>query len=177
MVVGRWWVQRSAALTYAWHALLLRLPFIGPVMKTADTTRFASTLALLTGAGVPMLGALEAAARTMTRAPLREAALQAATRVAEGATLASALGSSSAAQRFAPVLIRLIANGEATGKLDTTLAAAARQQEQTLNTRIGIALALFEPALIVVMGAIVLLIVLAVMLPIIEMNQLVRPRL
>ena len=154
-----------------WHALLLRLPGLGPLIRGVDTSRFASTLAILVGGGVPLLAALASGARVMGNAVMREAVERAIERVREGTSLARALGET---RVFPPLLVHLVASGEASGKLEQMLGRAARLEIQALERRLAVFLTLLEPAMILVMGGVVLLIVLAILLPIIEINQLVR---
>jgi len=154
-----------------WHALLLRLPWLGPLVRGVDTSRFASTLAILVGGGVPLLAALASGARVMGNAVMREAVERAIERVREGVTLARALDETRA---FPPLLVHLVASGEMSGKLEQMLQRAARLETQALDRRLAVFLTLLEPVMILVMGAVVLLIVLAILLPIIEINQLVR---
>jgi len=136
-----------------------------------DTARLASSLAILTGGGVPLLHALAAGARVVKNLALREAVEQAQQRVREGTSLHRAL----AASRLFPVIfVHLVASGEASGRLAHMLAQAGRQQEVENDARIRLLTGVLEPALILAMGALVLLIVVAILLPIIEMNQLVR---
>jgi general secretion pathway protein F len=162
---------RRAAARRRWHALLLRLPGLGPLIRGVNTSRFASTLAILVGGGVPLLTALASGARVMTNLVLREAVERAIERVREGATLARALGETRA---FPPLLVHLVASGEVSGKLEQMLERAARLETLALERRLAVFLTLLEPVMILVMGGIVLLIVLAILLPIIEINQLVR---
>jgi general secretion pathway protein F len=174
-LIGGWAAARVAlrrdAARRRWHALLLRLPWLGPLIRGINISRFASTLAILVGGGVPLLTALASGARVMTNRVLREAVEQAIERVREGASLARALGETRA---FPPLLVHLVASGEASGKLEQMLERAARLETQALERRLAVFLTLLEPAMILVMGGIVLLIVLAILLPIIEINQLVR---
>ena len=154
-----------------WHALLLRLPVAGRVFSGLDTARFASTLSILTGSGAPLLRALDTAAGVVWARPMRRAAGAVAAHVREGVSLARALAS----QRvFPPLLVHLVANGEQSGQLPAMLDRAAREQEQDVERRLTWLAALVQPLLIVFMGAIVLVLVLAVMLPIVSMNQLIR---
>jgi general secretion pathway protein F len=162
---------RRAAARRRWHALLLRMPWLGPLIRGVNTSRFASTLAILVGGGVPLLTALASGARVMTNTVLSEAIERAIERVREGASLARALGET---RSFPPLLVHLVASGEASGKLEQMLERAARLETQALERRLAVFLTLLEPAMILVMGGIVLLIVLAILLPIIEINQLVR---
>ena len=163
--------DRRPAFRLRWHAALLRTPIAGRLVAAIDTARFASTLAILTGSGAPLLRALDAARNVVWALPLRRAADAAAGLVREGVTLARAL----AAQKvFPPVLIHLVGNGEASGQLAPMLERAATLLEQESERRLTWFAALVQPALIVAMGAIVLVLVLAIMLPIVSMNQLIR---
>jgi general secretion pathway protein F len=154
-----------------WHALLLRMPLVGPVLRGLDTARFASTLAILTSSGAPLLRGIETAGSVIWALPFRRAAAGVARRVREGVTLARALASE---RVFPPLLVHLVANGEQSGQLPAMLERAAREQESEVERRLAWLAALVQPALIIVMGAIVLILVLAVMLPIVSMNQLIR---
>ena len=153
------------------HAWWLRVPCAGRLIASLDTARFASTLAILVGSGTPLLRALDAAADVMRMLPLSRAARAAAILVREGVSLSRALKE----QRvFPPVLVHLIANGEQSGTLAPMLERAAAELERDAERRLAWLAALIQPTLIVAMGAIVLVLVLAVMLPIVTMNQLVR---
>jgi general secretion pathway protein F len=154
-----------------WQAMLLRLPVLGPLLQGIDTARLASTLAILVGGGVPLLQALAAGAKVLILLPLRRAVEEAVRLVREGSSLHRALGSR---KLFPAIFIHLISSGEASGRLAHMLSQAAKQQEIESETRIRLLTGILEPAVIVVMGIVVLLIVLAILLPIIEMNQLVH---
>ncbi len=170
-IVGFAVANRRLAFRAWWHATVLRLPVAGRLVTAVDTARFASTLSILTGSGAPLLRALDAAREVVWALPLRGAADAAAALVREGVSLARALKE----QRvFPPVLIHLVANGEASGQLPAMLARAAAELEREAERRLTWFAALIQPALIVAMGAIVLVLVLAVMLPIVSMNQLIR---
>jgi general secretion pathway protein F len=163
--------NRRAAFREAWHARLLRLPVAGRLVTAIDTARFASTLAILVGSGTPLLRSLDAARDVVWALPLSRAADAAAALVREGVSVARALKE----QRvFPPVLVHLVANGEASGQLAPMLERAAAELEREAERRLTWFAALLQPALIVAMGAIVLVLVLAVMLPIVSMNQLIR---
>jgi general secretion pathway protein F len=163
--------NRRPAFRLAWHARLLRVPVIGRLVRAIDTARFASTLAILTASGAPLLRSLDAACSVMWALPLRQAGATATALVREGVSLARALKE----QRvFPPVLIHLVANGEASGQLAPMLGRAAEELERESERRLAWFAALLQPALIVAMGAVVLALVLAVMLPIVSMNQLIR---
>jgi general secretion pathway protein F len=131
----------------------------------------ASTLAILCGSGVALLQALDAGRKVLSLMPLQEAVAGATEQVREGQSLARALG---AARQFPPLLLHMIANGEATGRLGEMLDRAARLQQQDVENRITALTSLLEPALLLLMGGLVLLIVLAVMQPIIELNTLMN---
>ena len=150
---------------------LLGVPLFGRILRGVDTARFASTLAILTGAGVPLLRALDAARATLSNMVLANAVNEVIEAVREGQPLAAALGRSKV---FPPVLVHLAASGEATGKLDTMLERAATNLSREAERRAFALSTLLEPLLILAMGAVVLGIVLAVLMPIIEINQLVR---
>jgi general secretion pathway protein F len=169
------WLARRAlkkpAVRRRWDAFLLRLPVAGRMVRSRNAARLASTLSILGGSGVPVLAALSAAAGVVVNMPMREALERAARAVQEGASLSRALGAS---RLFPPVMVHLIASGEASGRLPDTLATAARQQQNEVTLRVTAFAALAEPALILVMGMVVLVIVLAVLLPIFELNQLVH---
>ncbi len=154
-----------------WHGFLLRLPVLGPLGQAADTARLASTLAILVGSGVPLLQALTAGARVTRFLPLRRAVEDAAQRVREGSSLHRALGSRKA---FPAIFIHLVSSGEASGRLAQLLAQAAKYQEAESEARIAVLTRVLEPAVVVALGLLVLLVVLAILLPIVEMNQLVR---
>jgi general secretion pathway protein F len=162
---------RRAAPRRRWHALLLGLPWLGSLVRGVNTSRFASTLAILVAGGVPLLGALASAAQGMGNVVMREAVERAIGRVREGVSLARALGET---RVFPPLLVHLVASGELSGKLEQMLNRAAHLETQALERRLTVFLTLLEPLMILVMGAVVLLIVLAILLPIIEINQLVR---
>lgn len=154
-----------------WHALLLRTPWLGPVIRGVNTSRFASTLAILVGGGVPLLTALQSGARAMSNQVMQEGVESAITRVREGEGLARALG---ATRLFPPLMVHLIASGEVSGKLEQMLQRTAQLETQALERRLAVFLTLLEPIMILVMGGVVLMIVLAILLPIMELNQLVR---
>ena len=155
----------------SWHRWLLTAPLVGKLIRGYNTARFASTLAILVSAGVPILRSLQAAGETLTNQALKANVEDATTRVREGASLARALA---AQNQFPPVLVHLIRSGEATGNLPTMLDRAATGEGQELERRTLFLTSLLEPLLILTMGVVVLLIVLAVLMPIIEINQLVR---
>jgi general secretion pathway protein F len=161
----------SAAFREKFDGAWLRLPILGKLARGYNAARFASTLAMLGAAGVPILKALQAAADTLSNRAMRADALHALTLVREGAPLASALAHK---QRF-PALLGMFARlGEQTGQLPVMLDRAALQLRNEVQRRALQLATLLEPLLIVVMGMAVMLIVLAVLMPIIELNQLVK---
>lgn len=162
---------RREEIRFQWHLRLLRLPMVGRLVRGINTARMASTLAILAGSGVPLLISLQAAAGVVTNLPMRRAVEDAAKKVREGVTLSRALAVSGL---FPPILVHLIASGENSGKLDAMLDRAATQQEQEISNYTSVLTSLLEPVLILVMGGVVLTIVLAILMPIIEMNQMVR---
>ena len=159
--------ERSRA---AIHRLLFRAPLLGRVLRHLDAARLAATLAILVGSRVPILQALEAGTGVMTLLPMREALTSAASGVREGMPLARALGATAA---FPPLMVHLIASGETSGRLDEALERAARQQQSDIATRLAAFAALFEPAMILIMWLVVLTIVLAILMPIFQLNTLV----
>lgn len=154
-----------------WHVLLLRLPLLGRILSSLEAARFARTLAMLTASGVPLLPALKAAGDVLQLLPMRAAVGAIREKVREGGSLARAIAASG---RFPPVISHLVASGERSGRLAAMLERAADDQTRTLDHRLMAFTAMLEPALILLMGALVLTVVLAILLPIFEMNQLLR---
>jgi general secretion pathway protein F len=162
---------RSPAFRERFDASWLTLPLVGRLSRGYNAARFAGTLAMLAGAGVPILKALQAAAETLGNRAMRADALDALVQVREGAPLATAL---SQKKRFPGLLSMFARLGEQTGQLPTMLQRAANQLSAEVQRRALQLATLLEPLLIVGMGLIVMLIVLAVLLPIIQLNQWVR---
>lgn len=174
IVLGSIAAQRALqqeALRYQLHLKLLRLPIVGKLIRGSNTARMASTLSILVGSGVGLLTALNAACGVLTNLPMRRALEDAAMKVREGVTLSRALAASGL---FPPVLVHLIASGEQSGRLDIMLDRVAKQQTQEVSGFTTALTSIMEPVLILFMGAVVLLIVLAILLPIIQMNQMVK---
>lgn len=161
----------NPTIRFRWHEQMLRLPMIGVLIKGLNTARLASTLAILVGSGVPIINGLKAAAQIISNLPMKHSVEVAIDMVRNGSPLSKAL---KASNLFPPILIHLIASAEATGRLDQMLESAAAQQSREMENRIALLTALLEPLLILIMGAMVLAIVIAILLPIIEMNQLVK---
>ena len=161
----------SAVFREKFDAAWLNLPILGKLSRGYNAARFAGTLSMLAAAGVPILKALQAAADTLSNRAMRTDALDALVLVREGAPLASALAQK---KRFPGLLSMFARLGEQTGQLPLMLERAARQLSTEVQRRAMQLATLLEPLLIVVMGLVVMLIVLAVLLPIIQLNQLVR---
>ena len=161
----------SAAFREKFDAAWLKLPILGKLSRGYNAARFAGTLAMLAGAGVPILKALQAAADTLSNRAMRADALDALVLVREGTPLASAIAHK---KRFPGLLSMFARLGEQTGQLPVMLDRAARQLGTEVQRRALQLATLLEPLLIVAMGLVVMLIVLAVLLPIIQLNQLVR---
>lgn len=162
---------RTESVRRKWHGLLLRIPVFGPVHRTLNSARLASTLAILVGSRVPLRTALRAGEGTITNIPMREALVEAGERVEQGASLSRALAVS---RLFPPLMVHMIASGEASGKLAEMLERTATQQTRELERRVGVLMTLLEPALILIMGGVVLVIVLAILQPVFELNTMVR---
>ena len=154
-----------------WHQFLLRLPLIGKVVRGSNTARFARTLSTLTASTVPVLEALRISGEVVTNLPMKGAVSDAAVRVREGAPIGRSLGVS---RLFPPMMIHLISSGETSGELDTMLERAAQHQERELDSVLQAVVGLLGPLMILVMGGVVLLIVLAMLLPIFQLNDLVK---
>jgi general secretion pathway protein F len=152
------------------HRWLLRMPVLGRVSRGLNTARFTRTLSILTASGVPVLEALRISASVVSNLPMRDAVEAASVRVSEGGAIGRALNES---KLFPPMSIHLISSGEASGDLDDMLERAATHQENEMDSLLGSLLSVLEPALIIVMGLIVLAIVMAILLPIFQINQLV----
>jgi general secretion pathway protein F len=159
------------AVKSRWHRTLLGLPLAGRVLRGVDSARFARTLSILTASAVPVLEALRIAGEVVSNLPMRDAVAEAAVKVREGAPIARSLGAS---KLFPPMLIHLIASGETSGELEAMLERAASNQEREMDGIVNTAVNILGPVMILVMGGFVLLIVLALLLPIFQLNQLVH---
>lgn len=164
------WSLRDEKVRLRWHRFLLRIPLVGRLIRATDCARFASTLAILTQSGVPLVEALAIGAEVIANRFIRGEVMIAAQKVREGGSLTRALEASG---QFPPMMLHMIASGERSGELDQMLARTARNQENDLGAQIALLVGLFEPFMLVFMGAVVLVIVLAILLPILSLNQLV----
>jgi general secretion pathway protein F len=169
--VGFNYALRNESVRRRWHLLLLRLPLISKLVRGLNAARFARTFSILTASGVPVVEGLSISAAVLSNLPMRDAVQEAALRVREGATLHGSLQKSGL---FPPLTLHLIASGEASGDLEAMLERAAAHQEREMETLLATLLGLFEPVLILVMGGLVLLIVIAILLPIFDLNQMVK---
>ena len=166
----RRWLQNPAARR-RFDTWVLTLPLIGRVARGVNAARFARTLSTLTSSAVPVLDAMRIAGEVVANVPMREAVAEAAVRVREGAPIARSLAHR---KLFPPMLIHLIASGETSGELDTMLERAATNQEREMNDLITTAVGILGPVMILFMGAFVLFIVIALLLPIFQLNTLVQ---
>lgn len=167
--IGLRYMLQRPEFRLAWHQLLLKLPMAGRFSRTLNAARFASTLSILTRSGVSLVEALMIAGQVVSNDAIRQAVKDVAKRVSEGSSLNHAL---SITGYFPPLMLHMIASGESTGELDSMLEKTAQNQQQELDNRISLILGLFEPLMLVVMGGVVMVIVLAILLPILNMNQL-----
>ena len=154
-----------------YHHLLLRLPIVAKLTRGINTARFTQTLSILAGSGVPILESLRIAAQVVDNIPMREAVEEAALRIREGGMISRSLAAS---KLFPPMTTHLISSGETSGQLEEMLARAAINQEREVDGLISTMLGIMQPLLVIVMAFIVLLIVLAILLPIFEINNLIR---
>ncbi len=168
--IGLHRAMRHERFKRAVHRLALRVPLVGALVIDNDSARFARTLSVLLESGVNMVPALNICSRSAANLCLAEILKDAAARVREGENLSAPLRE---AKLFPPLLVHLIANGENSGELSTMLDTAANAHERSLRTKIAVMLGFIEPALILGMGVIVFAIVLGILLPIFDMNQLV----
>jgi len=166
-----WWILQKDRPRRRFHAFLLRMPIIGRLTRGINTARFTRTLSILAGSGVPILEALTISAEVIENLPMRDAVQEATLRVREGASISKSLAAS---KLFPPMMIHLISSGEAGGRLEEMLGRAAAGQEREVDGLIAALLGILQPLLIIIMGAIVLTIVLAILLPIFEINNLIR---
>jgi general secretion pathway protein F len=169
-LLGMRYALRDEQLRRRWHAVILQIPLLGRLARATNTARFASTLAILSKSGVPLVEALAIAAAVIANLRIRDKVMVAAQKVREGSSLTRAL---EASEEFPPMMLHMIASGEKSGELDQMLARTARNQENDLAAQVALLVGLFEPFMLVFMGAVVLVIVLAILLPILSLNQLV----
>lgn len=153
-----------------WHRTILRIPILGRLVRTANAARFSRTLSIMAASSVPILESMRIASQVLTNLPMRSAVEEATLRVREGSSLYQALENTG---YFPPMTLSLLASGESSGNLEGMLERSADIQEREIETLVSTIQGLFEPILILVMGGIVLVIVMAILLPIFDLNQLV----
>jgi general secretion pathway protein F len=168
---GLWWLMRKEGPRRRYHRFLLRMPITGRLTRGINTARFTRTFSILAGSGVPILEAMKISAEVIENLPMRDAVNEAALRVREGGSISRSLDAS---KLFPPMMIHLISSGEAGGKLDEMLDRSAAGQEREVDGLISALLGILQPLLIVAMGGVVMVIVLAILLPIFEINNLIR---
>ena len=170
-VVGFIYWLRNTDNRRKFHRFQLRVPLFGRLVRGLNTARFTRTFSILTASAVPVLEGMRIAGEVVTNLPMRDAVAAAAQRVREGAPIGRSMQTS---RLFPPMTVHLISSGEASGELDTLLERAATNQERELDSMIGALVGLLGPLLIVVMGLFVMGIVFAMLMPIFQMNTLIR---
>jgi general secretion pathway protein F len=171
LAFGVWRLLQIEGPRRRYHRLLLRLPLVGRITRGVNTARFTRTLSILAGSGVPVLEALKISAEVIMNIPMREAVQEASLRVREGGAISRSLAAS---RLFPPMTIHLISSGESSGQLEQMLGRAADNQEREMDGLITTLMGIMEPLLIVFMGGVVLTIVLAILLPIFQINNLIQ---
>jgi general secretion pathway protein F len=170
VIVGVKWLLTKPHLRLAWDKKILRLPVIGKVVRGLNTSRFARTLSICTSSAIPLLDGMKVAADVMSNKYFKQQVLEAADNVREGASLRISLEQT---KLFPPMMLHMIASGEQSGELEQMLTRSADNQDRDFESLVNMALGIFEPLLIVFMAGIVLFIVVATLMPIIELNNLV----
>lgn len=164
------WAIRKDQLKARYHLAILHTPFFGKMVKGFNTSRFISTLAILNSSGVPLVEAMKIAGQVVSNVVIQERLTIACQQVTEGGSLHQALAQT---EIFPPMMLHMIASGEASGELDSMLERTAKTQESDLQNTITTLVSMFEPIMLLVMGGVVVLIVIAIMLPILNMNQMI----
>ena len=164
------WAIRKDQLKARYHLAILHMPFFGKMVKGFNTSRFISTLAILNSSGVPLVEAMKIAGQVVSNVVIQERLTIACQQVTEGGSLHQALAQT---EIFPPMMLHMIASGEASGELDSMLERTAKTQESDLQNTITTLVSMFEPIMLLVMGGVVVLIVIAIMLPILNMNQMI----
>ena len=170
LIIGVKWLLTKPHLRLAWDKKILRLPVIGKVVRGLNTSRFARTLSICTSSAIPLLDGMKVAADVMSNQYFKQQVLEAADNVREGASLRISLEQT---KLFPPMMLHMIASGEQSGELEQMLTRSADNQDRDFESLVNMALGIFEPLLIVFMAGIVLFIVVATLMPIIELNNLV----
>ncbi|GAB7218975.1 type II secretion system inner membrane protein GspF [Vibrio comitans] len=170
LIVGTKILLRKPALRLSWDQKVLKVPVIGRVARGLNTSRFARTLAICSASAIPLLDGMRVAAEVMGNKFFKKQVFEASDKVREGASLRHSLQQS---KLFPPMMLHMIASGEQSGELEQMLTRAADNQDQDFESQVNLALGIFEPLLIVFMAGIVLFIVVATMMPLLELNNLV----
>ncbi len=168
---GFLYALRKPAFKYRYHQFLLTAPGIKNFTKSANTARYISTLAILTSSGVPLVEAMRIASQVVENLPIQAGVKEATVQVSEGGSLSKAL---TATGFFSPMMLHMIASGESSGELDDMLTRTSAQQQASLEATIEALVKMFEPLMLLTMGAIVATIVTAIMLPILELQNMVQ---
>lgn len=171
ILFGIRWIFSQDGPKRRWHHAKLRIPIVSTLTRGVNTARFTRTFSILAGSGVPILDALKISAEVIENLPMRDAVNEATLRVREGAAISRSLAAS---KLFPPMMIHLVASGETGGRLEEMLARTANYQEKEVDGLISTLLGILQPLLIVLMGGLVFTIVLAILLPIFEINQFLR---
>ncbi|GMM89569.1 type II secretion system inner membrane protein GspF [Vibrio fortis] len=160
---------KKPSIRLSWDRKLLSIPLIGKIAKGINTSRFARTLSICTSSAIPILEGMKVAVDVMSNHHVKQQVLQASDNVREGASLRKALDQT---KLFPPMMLHMIASGEQSGQLEQMLTRAADNQDQSFESTVNIALGIFTPALIALMAGLVLFIVMATLMPMLEMNNL-----
>lgn len=171
LVLSARWLFGQAVFKETVQRFLLRMPLVSRIIKTSNAARFARSLSILTASGVSVVDGLQLSAKVLSNIPMKRAVEEASRRVREGESLHRTLAKCG---YFPPLTIHLIASGEASARLEEMLDRAAVAQEKEVEMLLAAALGIFEPVLILLMGGVVLSIVMAILLPIMDLNQLVK---
>lgn len=169
--IGLKLLLKREGVRYRFHGMLLMVPLVGRLVRGLNTARFVRTLGILISSGIPVLEGLGVSARVIAHLPMRRAVENAAVRVREGGGLHQALAESGV---FSPMVIHLIASGEASGNLDGMMDRAATAQEQEVEALVAALTGVMEPLLIILMGGVVVTIVVAILLPVFDLNTLIK---
>ena len=161
---------RKPGPQFAFHQFILRFPLTKRLSTSLNSSRMARTMSILIGSGVPLIYAIKSSAEVVSNRVIRKGLEVTAEEVQQGASLSRSLARS---KLFPPLLTQMVASGEASGRLDTMLEKAATSLEREAEARISVVVSLFEPLMILFMGTVVLIIVMAILLPIFDLNQLV----
>jgi len=170
-VVGFIYALQKENFRFKYHQFLLTAPGISGFVKSANTARYISTLAILTSSGVPLVDAMRIASQVVENLPIQQAVKDATVQVSEGGSLSKALAET---KYFSPMMIHMIASGESSGELDDMLERTSSQQQAALEATVNALVKMFEPIMLLTMGAIVATIVAAILMPILELQNMVQ---